>query len=164
VRAAATAIAAADPSFTCLHGVDPGDALVLATRFAFGYAYRGAQAILWTTQFTAQEVHDRYLPAAPLRPFDRRGILQVDGTFEGDRLSVVATQFAPERDDAIRELRFARRVLRGIDGKLVLFTAGMSPATQRIGFADLGLHALAQEDGAAVCARTLASRASIVRV
>ena len=164
VRAAAAAIAASDPGFICLHGVAAGDALALATRFARGYAYRGAQAILWTPAFTAREVHDRYLPAAPLRPFDRRGILQVDGGLHGERLSLVATQFSPEREGAIRELRFARRVMRGIEDALVAFVAGMSPATRRIGFADLGLEKLAQDRDALVCARTLHGQASIVRV
>ena len=164
MRAAAAAIAAEDPAFVCLHGVDPGDALMLATRFARAHAYRGAQAILWTPKFAATEVHDRYLPAAPLRPFDRRGILQIDGTFGTERLTLLATQFSPEREGAIRELRFARRVLRGIGGALAAFVAGMSPAARRIGFADLQLHALAQNEGTMVGVRGIGARASIVRV
>jgi hypothetical protein len=147
----------------CLHGVAPGDALVLATRFALEYAYRGGQAILWTSVFRAIEIHDRYLPAPPLRPLDRRGILQVDGTLGGKHFTVVATQFSAERENVVRELRFTRRALRGIEGALALFVAD-APAMQRIGFADLRLQALTRDNGIIVFARHIDTRAAIVRV
>lgn len=164
MRAAAEAIATRDPAILSLHGIDPGDALALATRFARAYAYRGAQALLWSDLFTAREVHDRYLPAMPLRPFDRRGILQIDGTLHGAPLTLVATQFSAERESAVRELRFARRVVRGIAGRLVAFVDGMSSAAHRIGFADLGLEALERDDATIVCVRGIEAHTAIVRV
>ena len=91
-----------------MHGIDEGDALALATRFDCGYAYRGRQALFWNAHFSAREVLDRYLPGAPLRPFDRRGLLQVDGIYEGGQLALIATQFAIERAMTLREARFAR--------------------------------------------------------
>ncbi|HEY5350411.1 MAG TPA: hypothetical protein VIJ64_11775, partial [Candidatus Lustribacter sp.] len=145
MRSVAEAIAACDPDVVCVHGIDPGDALALATRFARGYAYRGSQALLWKPAFAAREVHDRYLPGVPLRPFDRRGILQVDGAIEHRRCALVATQFSHERDAYVRELRFARRVVRSIDGAVAAFVAGMTPAVRAIGFADLGIRELAFE-------------------
>lgn len=164
MRIIAETIAARDPAFVCLHGVDPGDALAVATRFARGYAYRGGQALLWTHAFAAREVQDRYLPVLPLRPFDRRGILQVDGVMAGLPLTLVATRFAAEREAAIRELRFARHVLRSIDGALIAFVAGMSARTERIGFDDLGMRVQYTSRDQWICARDVSVSASIVRV
>jgi hypothetical protein len=164
LRVVAEAIAASDAVVICLHGIDPGDALALATRFARGYAYRGAQALLWSQAFIAREVQDRYLPVAPRRPFDRRGILQVDGAFAGATLSLVATQFAAEREASLRELRFARRVIRSIVGIAVVFVAGMTERTRRIGFADLGATECAHDGDLSICSRGTQLGASIVRV
>ncbi len=164
MRSVAEAIAARDPDVVCVHGIDPGDALALATRFARGYAYRGSQALLWKPAFVASEVHDRYLPGIALRPFDRRGILQVDGAVGHRHCSLVATQFSHERDAYIREVRFARRVVRSIDGAVAVFVAGMTPAVRAIGFADLGIRDLTFEDGVLIGGRGAGGSSAIVRV
>jgi hypothetical protein len=164
MRAVAEAIAESDAAMICLHGVDSGDALALATRFARGYAYRGAQALLWSPEFVAREVHDRYLPLDPRRPLDRRGILQVDGTCADAALALVATQFSAEREAAIRELRFARRVIRSISGPAIAFVAGNTERTYRIGLADLGAAGVARGADLSVYVRGIRARASVVRV
>jgi hypothetical protein len=91
-------------------------------------------------------VYDRYLPITPLRPFDRRGFLEVRGDYHGKPLALIAVQFAKDRL-RVRELRFVRRELRAIGGRALLFVAGHSE-TGRIGFADLGFLRLR---GAADC-------------
>ncbi|MGA8841754.1 MAG: hypothetical protein WB491_14795, partial [Candidatus Aquilonibacter sp.] len=75
MRLVAETVASRNAEVFCVHGIDEGDALALATRFDCGYAYRGRQALFWKVRFAAREVLDRYLPGAPLRPFDRRGLL-----------------------------------------------------------------------------------------
>jgi hypothetical protein len=162
MRAIAEAIVQHDAAFVCLHGVDPGDALALATRFARGYAYRGGQALLWPTSFVAREVHDRYLPLSPRRPFDRRGLLQVDGAIDGMALTLVATQFSHARESLVRELRFARRVVRSLGGYALLVQSGMSPLVARIGVRDLGFLELADERGTAVYGRGVTARCTIL--
>jgi hypothetical protein len=163
-RAAAEAIAASEPSVICMHGVDAGDALAFSTRFARGYAYRGAQALLWSRAFIAREVQDRYLPVTARRPFDRRGMLQVDGIVQAQPLALVATQFALDRGAVILELRFARRVIRSVGGAVLAFFAGTSAPVQRIGFADLGLETVARHDDLTIYARELNVVARIVKV
>jgi hypothetical protein len=164
MRAVAKAIAARDPAVTCVHGTTSGDALALATRFALNYAYRGSQALLWKPLFVADEVQDRYLPALPLRPFDRRGILQVDGRIGAQRVALVATQCSIERDAYVRELRFARRVVRSIGIPVAAFVAGVTPAVHRIGFSDLGLQEAAYDRGVLIAVRGLLVSGEIVRV
>ncbi|MGA7569978.1 MAG: hypothetical protein WCA80_04140, partial [Candidatus Aquilonibacter sp.] len=111
MRLVAETVASRNAEVFCVHGIDEGDALALATRFDCGYAYRGRQALFWKVRFAAREVLDRYLPGAPLRPFDRRGLLQVDGVLAGGRLALIATQFATERAVRVREARFTRAIL-----------------------------------------------------
>ncbi len=129
-----------------MHGIDAGDALALATRFACGWAYRGRQALFWRDGFTAHELHDRYLPVTPLRPFDRRGFLEVRGNYCGEPLALIAVQFAKDRS-RVRELRFVRTRLRAITGRALLFVAGYHQSG-RVGFSDLGFLRLR---GAADC-------------
>ncbi len=136
IREFAERIAAEQPAFFAIHGIDAGDALALATRFACGWAYRGGQALFWRDTFTPHDVHDRYLPLAPLRPFDRRGLLEVVGDYVGKPLALIAAQFAKDRS-RVRELRFVRRELRTLPGRTLLFVAGHDE-TERIGFRDLG--------------------------
>lgn len=130
--------------------IDAGDALAMATRFDREWAYRGAQALLWKRTFTAHDVHDLYLPAPVLRPFDRRGLLRVDGDYAGANLHVFATQFAADRN-GIRDLRFARNAVRSVTGDVLLFIS--DPVASRVGFTDLGLQTLIANGGLAVCAR-----------
>lgn len=150
-RAFAEQIARERPSFFAVHGIDAGDALALATRFDCGWAYRGRQALFWTRAYHAREVHDRYLPAAPLRPFDRRGLLEVRGEFEMNCLTLVAAKLAADRT-SIRELRFVRTTLRTIDGAALLFLAGHDEHA-RVGFADLGFAFLRGIDGCSIYAK-----------
>ena len=162
MRLVAEAVASRDPQIFCVHGIDEGDALALATRFDCGYAYRGRQALFWNVRFAAREVLDRYLPGAPLRPFDRRGLLQVDGILAGGRLALIATQFATERAIRVRETRFARTTLRTIDGAALLFATGVASAAIR--FHDLRFETIASEAGTFVAARGVVAGASIVKV
>jgi hypothetical protein len=122
----------------CLHGIDAGDAYAMATRFDCEWAYRGGQALFWQTWFRAHEVHDRYLPAPPGRPFERRGLLEVDGEAGGETLTLIATQLSNDRA-RVREMRFIRTSVRRIGGDVLLFIAGFDGAAQRYGFADVGV-------------------------
>ncbi|HET9029618.1 MAG TPA: hypothetical protein VFN49_05525 [Candidatus Aquilonibacter sp.] len=144
-------IARESPAFFAVHGIDAGDALALATRFDRGWAYRGRQALFWSNAFRAHEVHDRYLPAPPLWPFDRRGLLEVDGDYAGARVTLVAAQLATDRSK-IRELRFLREALRRTQGRALLFVAGHEPAS-RVGFTDLQFTAVRLGGGCAIYAR-----------
>lgn len=136
MRQFAERIAAESPSFFAVHGIDAGDALALATRFDCGWAYRGRQALFWRDAFVAHDVYDRYLPVLPLRPFDRRGLLEVRGDYAGKPLTLVAAQFSEDRS-RVRELRFLRSDLRHVPGRALLFVAGHYEGG-RIGFRDLG--------------------------
>jgi hypothetical protein len=147
IRQFAERIAAEQPAFFAIHGIDAGDALSLATRFDCGWAYRGRQALFWRDVFAVHEVHDRYLPVTPLRPFDRRGLLEVRGDYSGKPLALIAAQFAKDRT-RVRELRFVRLELRAIKGRALLFLAGHHE-NSRIGFRDLGFLRLR---GSAACA------------
>ena len=162
MRLVAETVASHDPQIFCVHGIDEGDALALATRFDCGYAYRGRQALFWKVRFAAREVLDRYLPGAPLRPFDRRGLLHVDGVLGGGRLALIATQFATERAIRVREARFTRAILRTIDGAALLFATGV--ASGAIKFRDLRFETIASESGTLVAARGVVAGASIVKV
>ncbi len=82
-------------------------------------------------------MHDRYLPVAPLRPFERRGLLEVVGTWNGVALTLVAARFASDRT-SLREWRFTRGVLRRASERALFFADGVSPELARIGVADLG--------------------------
>ena len=162
MRRVAEVVASRDPHVFCAHNIDEGDALALATRFDCGYAYRGRQASFWKASFVAREVLDRYLPAVPLRPFDRRGLLQVDGSVAGAHLAIVATQFSTERAARVRETRFARTVLRTIEGPALLFVSGVARGT--ISFRDLRFETIAAEAGTLVAARGVAADAAIITV
>ena len=145
-RRFAERIAAEQPAFFAIHGIDAGDALALATRFDCGWAYRGGQALFWRGGFTPHDVHDRYLPLTPLRPFDRRGLLDVRGEYAGKPLALIVAQFAKDRS-RVRELRFMRAELRKLSGRALLFVAGQEDG-ERIGFQDLGFFRLR---GSAAC-------------
>ncbi len=162
MRLVAETVASRNAEVFCVHGIDEGDALALATRFDCGYAYRGRQALFWKVRFAAREVLDRYLPGAPLRPFDRRGLLQVDGVLAGGRLALIATQFAGERAVRVREARFTRAILRTIDGAALLFATGV--ASGAISFRDLRFETIASEASTLVAARGVVADASIVKV
>jgi hypothetical protein len=150
MRSLAALFAAADPGIAALSEIDAGDALAMATRFDREWAYRGGQALLWKRNVTAHAVHDLYLPMSALRPFDRRGLLRLDAEAEGVPLHVFATQFAADRA-AIRDLRFARAAVRGVDGNVLLFIA--EPGPSRIGFAGTGLRSVAPAPSMAIWAR-----------
>ena len=151
MRAFAERVAKVGPAFFAVHGIDAGDALALATRFDCGWAYRGRQALFWVEDYTAHEVHDRCLPAAPLRPFDRRGLLEVRGDLERSPLTLIVAQFGSDRL-RIRELRFVRSILRATAGRVLLFLA-RDEQRERIGFADLGLTRLRSDDRCAIYSR-----------
>jgi hypothetical protein len=149
MRTLASFLAEADPDIAALSEIDAGDALAIATRFDRAWAYRGGQALLWKARFAARDVHDLYLPISPLRAFDRRGLLRVDGRCDGAELSLFATQFATDRV-RVRELRFARSVVRGVGHAAVLF---LSQQHGRIGFSDLGFHAAGTCDDLEIAVR-----------
>jgi len=150
-RQFAERIASEHPAFFAIHGIEAGDALALATRFDCGWAYRGGQALFWRDAFTPHDVHDRYLPLVPLRPFDRRGLLEVRGEYAGKPLALIAAQFAKDRS-RIRELRFVRRELRDLPGRALLFVAGYEEE-ERVGFRDLGFHRLRGSAGCGIYAK-----------
>jgi len=162
MRVIAESIASHGTAIFCLHGIDEGDALALATRFDCGYAYRGRQALFWDSRYAAREVLDRYLPSSPLRAFDRRGLLQVEGSFGGVSLALMATQFADERAVRVLEVRFARTVLRKSRGAALLFVTGV--ASGAIAFADLGFTTIASDTGTLVAARDVRADAAVVTV
>jgi hypothetical protein len=88
-------------------------------------------------------VHDFYLPFAPGRPFDRRGLLQVDGSFEGSAFAVFATQTADGRD-GVPELRFVRQTVRAANASRAL--AFVQTADRRIGLRGLGFEEIGPRD------------------
>lgn len=139
------------PAIFAVHGIEEGDALALATRFARDYAYRRRQALFWNATFTAREVLDRY-----------RGLLRVDGTFAGGRLALIAARFASDRGLRVRELRHARSVLRATKSAALLFVSGTVEG--EAGFEDLGFATLATDGDALIAAREAGARASIVTV
>jgi hypothetical protein len=151
LRAFAERLAERRPSFFAVHGIDAGDALALATRFDCGWAYRGRQALFWKDAFHAHEVHDRYLPAPPLRPFDRRGLLEVRGEVQRQPLVLIAAQFGDDRF-RIRELRFVRQAVRDVDAPTLLFLCGLD-GRSRIGFEDLRFSRTRANDGCEIYAR-----------
>jgi hypothetical protein len=134
MRELAEFVDSAKPNVMGVCEIDAGDALSLATRFVLQWAYRGRQALFWTTPFRAHAVHDRYLPVRAATLFDRRGLLIVDADAGGEPCVLAATQLRGERESYVPELRFARRHLRG-PAHALLF-ADM-PRHDR-GFADLG--------------------------
>lgn len=142
MRLAAERIHREKPEIFCLHGIDAGEALALATRFDCDWAYRGGQALFWKPTFVPHEVHDRYLPSPLLRPFERRGLLEVDGERAGRPLTLIGTQLSSDRAH-VREIRLVRTIARKAVGPAILFIAGFDAATHHYGFADLGLHAIA---------------------
>lgn len=144
MRRLAEVFALHDPDVACVHGIDAGDALALATRFDRQWGYRGGEALYWNASVRARSVHDRYMPAAPMRPFERRGLLQVDATCRGQALTLVATSFGEDRATRIRDLRFARSALRSISTDAIAFVA--NAVSSRIGFEDLGFRVLGRDD------------------
>ncbi len=162
MRSVAEIVSALSATFICVHGIDEGDALALATRFDRGWAYRGGVALLWEAAFEARAVHGRYLPRKPLRPFERRGILDVDGTICGESLHLIATQFSLERIAYIGELRYARRVVRQIEGRALLFIDAVPPGAAALRDPDFDL--VAHDRTTFIAAREISISASIVRV
>jgi hypothetical protein len=145
LRSLATCVTELDPDILAVSEIDAGDALAIATRSDRQWAYRGGQALLWNRRFAARKVHDLYLPVLPLQPFERRGLLRVDGLCDGSELTLFATRFSPDRT-RIRDLRFARSAIRACSAKVVLFVAAPPPVRARIGFADLGLQSRCGDD------------------
>jgi hypothetical protein len=141
MRSLASFLAESDPDVMALGEIDAGDALALATRFDRQWAYRGGQALLWNARVVAHEVHDLYLPVAPLA-FERRGLLRVDGEHEGTPLALFATQFGDDRN-RVRELRFARGHARTAPGLALIF---VTAPFGTIGFADLGYESLGEHE------------------
>lgn len=142
MRIASERVNQENPEIFCFHGVTAGDAFAIATRFDCDWAYRGGQALFWKPTLRAHEVHDRYLPSPLLRPFERRGLLEVDGDRDGRPLTLIATQLSDDRAH-VREIRLVRNIARSRIGGVVLFVAGFDAAAHHYGFADLGLHAQA---------------------
>jgi len=145
----AATVAAADPDVLAVCEIDAGDAFALATRFAREWAYRGGQALFWTRAFAASTVHDLYLPFAIGRPFDRRGLLRVDGAAGGAPASLFATQLGAERTFSVPESRFARTQLHGCAGRAIAF-AQMEPTAPGLG--GRGIALLGEEPEAGIYA------------
>ncbi|MDQ2873125.1 MAG: hypothetical protein M3R35_08375 [Candidatus Eremiobacteraeota bacterium] len=144
MRSLAEFVAERDPQLLGVCEIDAGDALALATRFARQWAYRGRQALFWNDAFHARSVRDAYLPFRAAKPFDRRGLLRLEGSLGARETTLFATQFSTLREQRIPELRFARAQVRGT-GASVLF-AHLAPPHRR--FADLGyVDASGAQDG-----------------
>ncbi len=135
MRSLAAFVARHQPAVLAVCEVDAGDALALATRFALQWAYRGKQALFWERRFEAFAVRDLFLPFVAARPFDRRGLLRVDGTLAGERCSLFATQIAEARAQRVIELRFARLRVRETSVPAILF---VRLPDRRISFGDRG--------------------------
>ncbi len=135
------------PDVLAVCEIDAGDAFALATRFARQWAYRGGQALFWTRAFVASAVHDLYLPFAIQRPFDRRGLLRVDGTSGGAPTALFATQFGSARAFAVPETRFARTQLHATDARAIAF-AQMEVAAPGLG--GRGVELLAEDRDAGI--------------
>jgi hypothetical protein len=146
MRALASLVAREEPQVLAVCEIDPGDALSLATRFAMQWAYRGRQALFWRNAFSVRDIVDEYLPSRADRPFDRRGFIAVDASFEGRRCAIVTTQFAAERTSRIPELRFVRGRLRTVAQDAVLCAHLRERA---IAFEDLGFRDAAPENASA---------------
>ncbi len=131
------------PDVLAIHGIDEGDALALATRFEYGWGYRGSEALFWSSAYRARAIHDRYLPAPMLRPFERRGLLCIEGACGGAALALSAVQFSPDRARA-HEVRFVREQLRRMDGDALFFAAAFDP---RLRLQSLGFTVVAAPDG-----------------
>jgi len=131
------------PDVLAVHGIDQGDALALATRFEHGWGYRGSEALFWSSAYRARAIHDRYLPAPMLRPFERRGLLCIEGECAGGALALSAVQFSPDRARA-HEVRFVREQLRRMDGDALFFAAAFDP---RLRLQSLGFTVVAAPDG-----------------
>ncbi|MDQ6929694.1 MAG: hypothetical protein M3126_03375 [Candidatus Eremiobacteraeota bacterium] len=155
MRSLAAFIARAQPNLLAVCGIDAGDALAIATRFALQWAYRGGQAIFWKPDYQTVYVRDTYLPFSALRPFERRGLVRVDLRMNGTVVHAIATQIGRERDQRIREVRYVRALLRDTTGPCIFFC--VSPPS-RIGFTDLGFRraGCAGVDGEALLARGFA--------
>ncbi|MGA8533554.1 MAG: endonuclease/exonuclease/phosphatase family protein [Candidatus Tumulicola sp.] len=138
MRALAQCVSALDPDVLALSEVDAGDALAVATRFDRQWAYRGGQAVLWNRRFVAVKVHDLYLPATPLAPFERRGLLRVDGRCDSTELTLFAARFAPARA-CVRDLRFTRSAIRASGAARIVLFLTDPPGAGRASFGDLGL-------------------------
>jgi hypothetical protein len=141
MRSLASFLAESDPDVMALGEIDAGDALALATRFDRQWAYRGGQALLWNQRVVAREVHDLYLPVAPLA-FERRGLLRIDGECDGVALALFATQFGDDRNN-VREMRFARGHARSAPPCAMMF---VTAPLGRIGFSDLGYESMDEHD------------------
>ncbi len=144
LRRLAELYASRDPAIACVHGIDAGEALGFATRFDRQWGYRGGAALFWRKEIRAHVVHDRYMPIAPLRPFDRRGLLHVEAELDKKPLAMLALNVGDDRATCVRDLRFARTVLRRISGAAILFAG--NAARSRIGFEDLGFRTIARDD------------------
>ncbi len=141
MRSLASFLAESNPDVMALGEIDAGDALALATRFARQWAYRGGQALLWNERIAVHEVHDLYLPVAPLA-FERRGLLSIDGECAGAPLALFATQFGLDRNN-VREMRFARAQARKAPSLAMIF---ITSPLGRIGFSDIGYEAMEEHD------------------
>jgi len=139
MRSLATFIDRVDPDVLALCEIDAGDALALATRFARQWAYRGSQAIIWKPQLHQARVRDAYLPRAPLRPLERRGLLRVATQLGENSLELVATQIADQREQRVRDLRYLRGSLRRIGSHCLLLAV---LPDSKIGVRDLGFQKL----------------------
>jgi len=139
-RRLAAAIADCDPDVVALFDVGAGDALALATRFAYEWVSGSGAALLWRSPCAVQAVHDDPLPASvPLLPFDRRSLLRAEARIHGRPVLLYAVRFSAERGARVRELRGARSRVQGRTPAL-LFTSG---PLGRIGFDDRGLRTVA---------------------
>ena len=145
----AATVADADPDVLAVCEIDAGDAFALATRFAREWAYRGGQALFWTRAFAAAAVRDLYLPFAIGRPFDRRGLLRVDGAIDGAPAALYATQFGAERAFAVPEMRFARTQLHANAGNAIAFAQMDAPGR---GLGGRGIALLGEEPEAGIYA------------
>lgn len=137
MRALAEQISLFQPDILALSEIDDGNALALATRFDLQWAYRGGQALLWNARMHLESVYEWYLPALRLPAFDRRGMLRVDGSFEGSPIALFATRFAPGRS-RVRDLRVTRGVVRSAESARALLFITDPPPERRATFGDLG--------------------------
>jgi endonuclease/exonuclease/phosphatase family metal-dependent hydrolase len=136
--------------------IEPGDALVLATRFAMQWAYRGGQALLWNKRFIVREIRDLYLPIAGAGMFGRRGFLRVDGSLNGEGCTLVATHLSSRRERRIPELRFMRAHLRACEPEALAFIQSDGGALR---IEDLGFYPVEHERAQFIFARGISASA-----
>lgn len=135
------------PDVFAICRMKPGDALALATRFSLQWAYRGRQALFWTSAFKHAWLEDPYLPFHVTRPLDRRAFVRIDVERNGQTYTLAETEFARTQMQRTRELRFVRTALRRTHAPAIFFAhiPEQHAKFSDLGFQDASAHTNAHE-------------------